>query len=139
MRDRNPFEEASKSMNEKEIIYSNTELQRVNAIAEGIKQLQDFKHILGVTELTGTQGMLFSKAKQEAKIWDYLVSLEKGDNNPDVVLSYDGVLNDLGLMLLSKDRKSRKEILTGLGALAGKKRMGERLKDAIRPQGGNEE
>ena len=140
MKNSNPFEEASRSMNEKEVIYSNTDLQRISAIAEGIKQLQDFKHILGVTELTGIQSMLFSKAKQEAKMWAYLVALENPEKIAEsVVLSYDGVLDDLGLMLLSKDRKSRKEILAGLGALSGKKRLGDRLRDAIKPQGGGEE
>lgn len=117
----NPFDDAQKVINQKELVYSSTELSKISAIAEGVKQLQDFKNIFAVTDLTTTQIMLFSQARTEGEFWD--------------IPEYSIILKELATMLLSKDRKSRKEIIDALGGMSGKKKFGDRLKEFVKPEG----
>lgn len=111
----NPFEDAQKQISQGgQTIYSNTELARVSALVEGIKQLQDFHNILAVTDLSPQEIMLFSMAKTDADFWDI----------PEITQ----ILRGLAIMKLSNGRKSRAEIIEALAGM-GKKKL--TMKDRI--------
>ena len=110
----NPFDMAREALNDDNAPYSNAELTKVSAISEGIKQLQNFKNIFGVTDLSPDMVVLFSKARAIADFWDI----------PEI----NEILEGLAILRLSKDRKSREEILKALIGLSGKKPDGKKIR-----------
>jgi hypothetical protein len=131
MSNNNPFEDAARSIKSqnREVVYSDSELQHTNAIGQAIDRLQDTANIFAVTDLTDTQVMLFSQAETLGEFWD--------------IPEYDQILRGMATMLLSRGRKSRAEIIQMTGGLTKKKTAGERIKaagDALadKNQGGNQ-
>lgn len=122
MKNANPFTDAAKSMESQTVVYSNTELQKISAIAEGIKQLNDFKNIFAVSDFTPLQIMLISKARIIGEFWN--------------INEIETILTDLAVLSLSKNRKSRQEIINALIGLAGKKPIGQRIKEVLKPDEG---
>lgn len=118
----NPFEDAQKVLgSSKEVVYSDTELTRINAIAQAVGKLQDLLNIMAVTDLTDHQISLFEKAEILGQYWD--------------IEEMDGILRGLAIKRLSRNRKSRDEIIKVLTGINAKKGFKQKVKTAINGEG----
>jgi hypothetical protein len=121
---KNPFDDAEKQISQ-DLRYSSTELQKISAIAEGVKQLQDYFNILALTELNGEQIALILKLKTEAKYMD--------------IPQLNEILQDFAIMKLSEGRKSRDEIVRVLIGMSGKKSLKEKVQGLVKKNDGGDE
>lgn len=120
----NPFEEMLRQANKpQDESFSSTELMKISAITEGIKQLQDFQNIFSITTLSNSEAVLFSKAKIIGSFWDV----------PQIEI----ILRDLAMMKLSINGKRADQIVDVLIAMNHKKGIKEKVKDFI--SGGEKE
>lgn len=111
------FRQAQEQLDQQQDSVAADDLQKVTAIKEAIKHLQDFQHPFAATELSPYQIMLFSKAQIEA---DYF-----GNDN------INSILSGLAVMKMSTERKSRNELVDVLKGMFQKKggKM-QRIKEA---------
>lgn len=120
---RNPMEEAIKSLQTDS--FTSTELKKDSGIIEGIKQLQDFKHIFSVTKFSAKTAILFSMAKCEADFFG--------------ISEMRIILEDLAVMNLSIDGKRADQIVNILIAMnSKKKKLGQNITEAFKPESDHE-
>jgi hypothetical protein len=117
----NPFDAAKETLGDVEVTYSNTELQKANAISEGIRLLQNMRDIFAISDFTGEQIILLTKTRIVGEWWG--------------IKEYKDICEMLAIMQLSKNRQSRKEIVQVLIGLAAKKNLAEKAKDKIKGEG----
>lgn len=113
---KSPFEEAERVLSQgaqKETIYTDTELSRASALSQAVEKLQDLNNIYAVTDLSDHQIVLFQKAELLANFWDI----------PEI----EDILRGLAIKRLSRDRKSRGEIIEVLAGLNRKKSILEKV------------
>lgn len=107
---RDYFGEAAKTLNltQEREGYSPGDIMRISAVTEAIKHLQNFKKPYGVTQLSPREIMLFSQAQEIASAWEWDIS---------------SLLDDLAVLKMSENRKSREEIKdTLIGIFKGGKK-----------------
>lgn len=114
-----PFSDAIKQLNISENeTYTSTELMKISAITEGIKQLQDFRNIFSVTTLTANEAVLFSKAQVIGEFWN--------------IKQIDKILRGLATMKLSINGKRADQIVNILIGMNRKKTTKEKVTDFIK-------
>lgn len=94
---KSPFDMAAEALDDNDSTFSSTDIQKANAITEGIKALQYPIDFFSISEFTSQQIVLITKARIVGEWWK--------------IGEYTKICEMLAVMQLSRNRKSRDEIV----------------------------